>query len=203
MITTSLLMFFVYCGCGNSGNSDNSIRHSIVDLNELLNTKNVLAQYGIGSSQANQVEEIIDVIGDYMIVNIDAIVEDNLHREKTRIEKKAYSVAPMFDYDKANRMKLQNQFRNGKVSPFSLEDEINKMIDSYNDNNLYGRLHAVSLTLDSLGSFLTDTFYSRLISDEWENENSKMEIENQILESYCRMFQSEGLIEQMIGVSNK
>ena len=109
---------------------------------------------------------------------------------------------PQLDRNKTNKLKLWNKFRNGKLSPFSLESFINEQVETYNDKHLYNRLHTVSLKLSSLGSFITDSFYARLVSKEWENENSKKEIEYEILKSYCNLFQSDKLLEQLIGKVN-
>lgn len=202
VIASLLLTVFTIFGCSNSGNSSQSTKTKF-DLKEMLNAENVLAKYDVDKDRAQKVESILDVLSEHMIESIDAIIEDNVHREKTRVEKKAYSVAPMFDYDKKNRMELQNQFRIGKISSYSIETIINEQIEAYNDEHLYGRLFTVSLQMDSIGSFVTDSFYSSLSRDKWKDKETKKEIETQVMKSYCNMFLSEKLIEQMIGESVK
>lgn len=202
-----LVLAFVHnYGWADCGSPNNRLEKSgselTIDLNQLLNTKEVLAKYHLDKEKEQQIETIIDLLGAYMKKYIDVIIDDNLHRKRTAVEEKAYSVVPQLDRNKTNKLKLWNKFRNGKLSPFSLESRINEQIESYNDKHLYNRLHTVSLKLNSLGSFLTDSFYARLVSDEWESEKGKLEIECEILTSYCKLFQSEKLIEQMIGIAD-
>lgn len=206
-ISIVLLLTFAYnyswADCGK--HNDRLIEYGnelTLNLNQLLNTKQVLSKYNLDKERIQQVEGILDVLSIYMKENIDAIIDDNLHRKRTNVEEKAYSVVPQLDRNKTNKLKLWNKFRNGKLSPFSLESIINEQVEDYNDKHLYNRLHTVSLKLNSLGSFLTDSFYARLVSKEWENENSKQEIEYEILQSYCNLFRSDKLIEQLIGKMN-
>lgn len=160
-----------------------------VNLNELVQTDEVLANYKVDKERGEKIESIIDALDVYLRANITTVLENNLHRKKT-------SVA-----DKSLR-ELESQFRNGKVSSFSVETMINERIESYNDEHLYNRLQTVTLDLFPMEKTEIDFYslYFRLNSSEWDNERNRIELINQIESYYGKMLQSERVIEQMLGI---
>lgn len=193
MLVASCLGLMVNCGGSNSESSQQQSENEevviAVNLNELLQTKAILGKYKVDKEREEKVESIIDGLDVYLRANITTVLENNLHRKRT-------SVA-----DKSLR-ELESQFRNGKVSSFSVETMINERIESYNDEHLYNRLQTVTLDLFPMEKTEIDFYslYFRLNSSEWDNEQNSIELINQIESYYGKMMQSERLIEQMLGI---
>ena len=74
----ALVHNYAWADCGNPNNrlveSENELT---IVLNQLLNTKEVLAKYHLDKEKEQQIETIIDVLGAYMKKNIDLIIDNN------------------------------------------------------------------------------------------------------------------------------
>ena len=185
------LCFGFLFSCGRSSSKSSNAQKkttNVVDLNGFLQTKELLAKYKANNEIGEKVESIMGDLDVYLRANITMVLENNLHRKKTSVADK-------------NLRELKSQFRNGKVSSFSVETRINESIESYNDEHLYNRLRTVSLNLYPSDNMEWDSLYLYyIVSKEWKNEQNKDDIVNQVLTYYGKMLQSNRVLEQMIGV---
>lgn len=193
MFIASCLGFLVSCNWlgDESSQPQTEDEEAIVaiNLNELLQTNEVLAECMVDKEREEEIKNTIDALDVYLRDNVTAVLENNLHGKKT-------SVA-----DKSLR-DLESQFRNGKVSSFSVETRINERVESYNDKHLYNRLQTVTLNLFPSEKTEIDFYslYFRLNSNEWDNNQNRIELVNQIESYYGKMLQSDRVIEQMLGI---
>lgn len=154
----------------------------VVDLNELLRTKEVLKSYELDEEREQRIEFILNYIGSYLIENIDDVIEDNAFKKK----------------NEKNYLNLKNKFRNGKVSFKTIETLINDMIETFNDKHIYNRLYTISL--DHYKVIITPSLYNKLNTEDWKDDQTRKEIEGQIMLNYSEVLQSDNIFNQMIGI---